>query len=299
MTTPVAIPASCDDIDLLACMRGASVVAFDLDGTLAVSKQPMEPRMARLFSTLTTLCDVAVISGGRYELFATQILSTLDGDADRSRLHLMPTCGSRYYRWHDGQWHEEYAFDLTDEQREAAFASLERRAREQGVWYERTWGDRLEDRGSQITYSALGQLAPPEIKEQWDPDGSRKRALAQAVGADLPDLVVRPGGTTSVDVCAQGIDKSYAVRRLCGQLGIEPRQMVFFGDRIRPGGNDYPAILAGAWPVPVRDPGDTARLVSRIIDILRAERDHDDQGIRDGHGGRDAGARGVGAQNGA
>lgn len=275
MTMPIDIPVSCDDIDLLACMQDAAVVAFDLDGTLAVSKQPMEAPMAALFSRLTALIDVAVISGGRYELFSTQILSTLDGNADRSRLHLMPTCGSRYYRWRMGAWHEEYAFDLTERQRLAAFASLERRAREQGVWYDEVWGDRLEDRGSQITYSALGQLAPPSVKERWDPDGSRKRALARAVGADLPDLVVRPGGTTSVDVCAQGIDKSYAVRRLCEELGISPGQVVFFGDRIRPGGNDYPAILAGALPVPVRGPRDTERLVSRIIGILEREHDHD------------------------
>lgn len=265
---PIAIPASCDDIDLLACMDGVRVVAFDLDGTLAVSKQPMTPPMASLFSHLTTLVDVAVISGGRYELFQRQILSMLGDDADRSRLHLMPTCGSRYYRWDGTGWHEEYAFDLSEGQRRAAFASLERHAREQGVWYESTWGERLEDRGSQITFSALGQLAPPEVKERWDPDGTRKLELARAVAADLPDLVVRPGGTTSVDVCAQGIDKAYAVSRLCGLLGAEPSQMVFFGDRIRPGGNDYPAILAGARPVPVSGPEDTSRLVSRIIGIL-------------------------------
>jgi phosphomannomutase len=35
---------------------------------------------------------------------------------------------------------------------------------------EMVWGELIEDRGSQITFSAIGQQAPLEEKKRWDPD---------------------------------------------------------------------------------------------------------------------------------
>jgi hypothetical protein len=55
-------------------------------------------------------------------------------------------------------------------------------------------GDIIEDRGSQITFSALAQAAPPEAKYAWDPDGSKKRKLRDYAAARLADLEVRGGG---------------------------------------------------------------------------------------------------------
>jgi len=44
-----------------------------------------------------------------------------------------------------------------------------------GFKVEKTWGEQIEDRGSQITYSALGQQAPIEEKKKWDPDFTSER----------------------------------------------------------------------------------------------------------------------------
>lgn len=254
--------------NMVEFMQGVKVVAFDLDNTLARSKKPMHEDMSRLFASLTRLIDVAVITGGRFELVESQVLDVLGECADMSRIHIMPTSGTRYYRWNEGAFRCVYKVDLTQAQRSAAMSSFERHARELGMWEEKVWGERIEDRGSQITFSALGQNAPVEAKERWDPDNSKKNRLASAVAADLPDLVVRSGGSTSVDVSVKGVDKAYAVRKLCAELAIDVSQVVFIGDRMDPDGNDYAAAIIGTRPVRVAGPDDTLKVCARIIEAL-------------------------------
>ena len=161
-----------------------------------------------------------------------------------------------------------FAHDLSEEDRAKAYESLERNAREQNIWLTHVWGERIENRGSQITFSALGQLAPIEAKEAWDPTNEKKNRLARAVAADLPYLEVRPGGASSVDISAKNVDKSFAVRELADILGIEVDQIVFVGDRMDPDGNDYPAARAGARAVKVTCPNDTVKLCGGIIASL-------------------------------
>ncbi|MBT1172973.1 HAD-IIB family hydrolase [Bifidobacterium sp. MA2] len=251
------------DLDLL-CAR-ARLVGFDLDNTLANSKLPMRPPMAERFTELTRRIPVAVITGGRYSLVVSQILDVLGPGADLSNLHLMPTSGTRYLRWEGGAWRTVFSHDLDDDQRARAFASLERRAREQGLWVEEVWGERIEDRGSQITFSVLGQQAPLEAKQAFDPTGELKERMARAVAADLPDLKVHAGGYTSIDVAGRGIDKAFAVRELASLTGIDVADMVFVGDRMAPGGNDYPAAQAGTMGVAVSNPADTILFVDGLL----------------------------------
>ena len=257
-----------NSVDPDALCAGARLIAFDLDNTLARSKKPMNDDMAECFSALTSLIDVAIISGGKYALLQSQVVAKLTDQANKSRIHLMPTSGTRYYRWDGHQWTQVFARDLSDDDRAKAKESLERNARKQGVWSAHIWGERIEDRGSQITFSALGQLAPVEAKEAWDPTNEKKHRLAEAVAAELPNLEVRPGGSSSVDISQRGMDKAFAVRELASILGIDVAQIVFIGDRMEPDGNDYPAALVGARAVKVDGPSDTVKLIGEIIASL-------------------------------
>jgi HAD superfamily hydrolase (TIGR01484 family) len=133
-----------------------------------------------------------------------------------------------------------YAEDLSDDEKRRAMAAVEEQAERLGLWAEHTWGPALEDRGSQITFSALGQQAPLDEKRAWDPTGEKKSRLRAAVQRELPDLEVRSGGSTSVDITRKGIDKAYGMRRLAELTGIPYAETVFVGDRLDPDGNDYP-----------------------------------------------------------
>jgi phosphomannomutase len=138
------------------------VVAFDLDDTLTVSKTKIDPRMAQLLAQLLAIMDVCIISGGKFEQFDSQVLQYIDAPAERlSHLHIMPTCGTRYYTWRDGGWRLNYAEALSDDEKSRVILVLTEGAEKLGLWEPQTWGEIIEDRGTQITYSALGAGSPP------------------------------------------------------------------------------------------------------------------------------------------
>ena len=233
------------------------LVAFDLDETLAPSKSPLPAPMAAALRSLLEVVPVCIISGGQFSQFHDQVLDHLGATGDQlSRLHLMPTCGTRYYvraplgaaaacNIDSDGWRLVYANDFTSAQVAEGFAVVEAEARRLGLWEERTWGAILENRGSQITFSALGQEAPLDAKKAWDPTGEKKGRLRDAVAVRLPELEVRSGGSTSVDITPKGVDKAYGMVRLVEQTGIPLDDMLFVGDRLDAKGNDYPVKALG------------------------------------------------------
>nr|WP_230208399.1 HAD-IIB family hydrolase [Microlunatus sp. Gsoil 973] len=225
----------------------ARLLAFDLDDTLAPSKSPLPAQVSDVLIRLLQHVAVAIISGGQIEQFRKQVVAHLTGAGDEalSRLHLMPVTGTQYYRYLDGHWQQLYADNLSADEKKQALTVLEDKAREFGLWGSETWGPILEDRGSQITFSALGQTAPVAAKKAWDPTGAKKNMLAAAVQQLLPGLSVRSGGSTSVDITRQGIDKGYALGRLAEVSGVPISEMIFVGDRLDPDGNDYPVVRTG------------------------------------------------------
>lgn len=246
------------------------LIAFDLDDTLAPSKSPVDPRMLAVFARLLDRTTVAVISGGNFEQFEMQLVARLDdfagvSEAALSRLHLLPTCGTRYEQRDGGAWRTVYRENLEPGDRDAALAALREEAERLGLWEAEPWGEILEDRGSQVTFSALGQQAPVEAKRQWDPTGAKKNALRAAVAARVPQLEVRSGGSTSVDITRRGIDKAYGMRKLAEHTGIALDEMLFVGDRLDPDGNDYPVRAMGVACRAVTGWEDTAAFLEQLL----------------------------------
>ena len=252
--------------------RAPRLVAFDLDDTLAPSKSPLDPRMADLFIQLLDVVEVCVISGGQFGQFQMQVVDRIAAatPAELGRLHLMPTCGTQYFRNTGAGWDQLYAQNLTDDEKSRALAAVTDSAHELGLWEPETWGPILEDRGSQITFSALGQAAPVAAKSAWDPTGSKKSSLREAVAALLPDLEVRSGGSTSVDITRKGIDKAYGMSRLAEMTGIDLQDMLFIGDRLDPDGNDFPVKALGVPCHAVTGWEDTAAYLETLIPALRS-----------------------------
>jgi phosphomannomutase len=253
-------------------MTAPRLVAFDLDDTLAPSKSAIDPRIGDLLIALAERVEVAIISGGQLAQFTAQVVDRLPdaSPATLAHFHLLPTCGTQYYRLTADGIQTVYAHKLTDDQKMRALAAVEGEARRLGLWESETWGDILEDRGSQITFSALGQRAPLEAKVAWDPTGSKKNTLRAAVAELIPDLEVRSGGSTSVDITHQGIDKAYGMTRLAEQTGIDLDDMLFVGDRLDPDGNDYPVLAMGVACQAVEGWEDTAEFLDRLIPTLPA-----------------------------
>jgi phosphomannomutase len=240
------------------------LVVFDLDGTLAESKAAVDPEMAGLLGGLLQIVRVAIISGGNWPQFQKQVVSHLPPNANWRALSLLPTCGTKFYRY-EGDWDLLYSEDFGADERDKIVAALKSVVGSSGVAPSRTWGEVIEDRGSQITFSALGQEAPLEEKSKWDPDFAKRKQMKALLEKVIPEFSVRLGGTTSIDVTKPGIDKAYGIRKLRDLLGISIDEMLFIGDALFPGGNDYPAKEAGVVSVQVRDSRETKRVIETIL----------------------------------
>ena len=241
------------------------VVIFDLDGTLAESKSPIANSTALWLVRLLAHVDVCIISGATYEQMQTQVLGHLEQPADLGRLHLMPTCGTQYYRYQSGAWTQVYSESLDAATKKHIADVLTEGAHELGLAPEQSWGPLIEDRETQITYSGLGQQAPLAAKLAWDPDGAKKERLRAYTVKRLPDLEVRAGGSTSIDVTRRGIDKAYGVNKLAQQLDLTLADMLFLGDRLDEAGNDFPVKRMGVPCIPVTGWEDTENHIAQLI----------------------------------
>jgi HAD superfamily hydrolase (TIGR01484 family) len=243
------------------------LIVFDLDGTLAESKASLDAEMATRLSALLGIVKVAVISGGDWPQFQKQVLSNLPHDEHLKNLSLLPTCGTKFYQY-AGAWRKLYSEDFTADEKGKITSSLKQAIGSSGFKVERVWGEQIEDRGSQITFSALGQQAPLGEKKKWDPVFTKRKKIKALLDKLIPEFSVRLGGTTSIDVTKPGIDKAYGIRKLRDTLGIAIQEMIFIGDALFPGGNDYPAEQAGVVSIRVRDPNESKRVIEAIVACL-------------------------------
>ena len=251
------------------------VIAFDLDGTLSASKSPITDRMAELIDQLLEKYQVCVMSGGKFEQFETQFLSHLKAEpAKLAKLHIMPTCGTRYYRFEKGKWTLKYAEDFTPAQKAKIVKALNSGIDHLGYREKETWGETIEDRGSQITFSALGQDIVAELgdegvrfKEEWDPTVEKKRKLRDYVAGLIPEFEVRIGGGTSIDITKPGVDKAYGIQKLLDMLSISKEDAFFIGDRLEEGGNDYPVKAMGVDCMAISHWQETALAIQAILNV--------------------------------
>ena len=244
-----------------------SLVVFDLDGTLALSKSSLDAEMAALLVRLLAIVKVAVISGGAWAQFEKQVLAFLPHDDRLKSLSMLPTCGTKFYRF-DGDWKKLYSEDFSADDKKKIIGALDRAVDRSGYQSQKHLGDLIEDRGSQITFSALGQEAPLDEKAKWDPDFVKRQRIEAILEPMIPGFSIRLGGATSIDVTSPGIDKAYGIKKLKQTLGVPIADMIFVGDAIFPGGNDYPAKQAGVQSIRVRDPEETKRVVEAICACL-------------------------------
>lgn len=248
------------------------LIIFDLDGTLAPSKSPLEKNVADLLFQLLRHKKVAVMSGGSYHQFETQFLRSLPASNEGfSNLMLLPTSGTRLYTWR-GEWKQEYAEDFSTQEKVMIMNALNEGLKLSG--YERPariFGEQIEDRGSQITFSALGQNAPLAEKSAWDPDRRKRESIKKVLQAKLPSFEVRLGGTTSIDITKRGVNKGYGIRKLEQFFDIAAEKILFIGDSLFYGGNDYPARAAGVDCIEVKGPDEVAVLIQDWLIELKPQ----------------------------
>jgi len=246
------------------------LIIFDLDGTLAESKAAIDAEMSDLLTALLDVVEVAVISGGDWPQFEKQVLANLPKKKRLKNLSILPTCGTKFYQYKK-DWKQLYAENFTDEEKKKIIDSFHEAIDASGFKFKKLWGEQIEDRDSQITFSALGQKAPLDEKKKWDPKFIKRKKIKSYLDQSLKEFSVRMGGSTSIDITKPGIDKAYGIHKLQHVLGVKLSQMVFVGDALFEGGNDQPARTTGIDCIQVRDPQETKRVIEAIIACLKSK----------------------------
>jgi HAD superfamily hydrolase (TIGR01484 family) len=222
-------------------INNKKIIVCDLDGTLAESKSAISDEMVQVLCDVLRQHFLAIVSGGTYSQLQRQVLLQLSCPQELlENLLLFPTNGSTCYKYNieNKQWEQIYNEVLTTEERKKIKIALTEAATELNLPMVGDYGEIIEDRESQVTFSGCGQEAPIEVKASWDPDQQKRQNIIELLKRKIPDFEIRIGGMTSIDITRRGIDKAYAVKKIQDLTSIGSEDIVFVGDALYKGGND-------------------------------------------------------------
>lgn len=256
-------------------MGSKKLIIFDLDGTLTPTKAPMDKEMAKLFKKLLAIKKVAVIGGGKYDIFKTQLLRRFKAPNQLfSNLFLFPTTATAFYLYKFG-WKKVYALQLSKRGRKKIKKTFRQVLKMVGYKHpQKIYGKVIEDRGTQVTFSALGQDVVEilgvkrgvHLKIKWaEENHDIKMRITKFMAKLLPEFEVRAAGFTSIDVTKKGIDKAYGLKQIAKYLRVKIKNMVFVGDAIFPGGNDYAVIKTKVDYIQVTGPAQTKNIIRALL----------------------------------
>lgn len=242
------------------------LIAFDMDGTLTPSKSQMDAQMVELVLKLLGKYKVAIISGGDYPQFQKQVLAFLWNDEKLLRnLFICPTCSTKMYVYEKWEWVKKYSLDFTLEERKYIIDVLQSAIQDLDLKPDQIWGEQIEDRWTQITFSALWQESPLEIKHIWDPDQEKRKRIRNYILKDLQEYNILIWWSSSIDITKAWVDKAYGMKKLSEVTGISLDEMIFVWDAVFPGGNDYPPLTIGVTSKKVESIDDTKRYIEMLI----------------------------------
>ena len=251
------------------------VLAFDIDQTLNVAKTPITDEIAELLLKCLNHFEICPISGQKFDQFLIQIINRLPNPTpdQLSHLHLFVAQGTQYYRFNTSKndWEQVYNYPLTDDQVEKIFDTIEKAAKETGYWEEdklKPGDEIIENRGSMVAFSALGQKAGVEEKYAWDPDHKKREKIVARCKELAPEFDYEIGGTTSINAFIPGTNKTFGMKHLLEELSVKKEDILYFGDMTQPGGNDYPVVEMGIETITVRTHEDTAYALRGILGII-------------------------------
>ncbi len=209
------------------------IFMFDIDGTLTPPRQPMTEEMAEMFKGFCERNRVILVTGSDMSKVVEQVPKEI-----RDLVEGIYTCSGNAYTVKD-----RVVYENEFEPPEELIVLLE-------DWknyshYPVKTGRHLEYRDGMLNYSTVGRNCTQQQREDyehWDAENGERKILRERILHMFPSLDCAIGGQISIDIYPRGLDKSQSYHRVKGE---NPNHAIIFcGDRLMPGGNDYPFFKA-------------------------------------------------------
>jgi len=230
---------------------------FDVDGTLTPSRQKVDPDFEQWLWDFMDHNDCYFATGSDY----AKTLEQLDYPLCHAVKKSYNCCGNsvwsggveiEYNDWHLPSLCEEY---LETQLTKSLFPI---RA-----------GGHIEHRTGSCNFSIVGRECNLQQREQyvqWDQQNREREYIAAEFNylfSEQLDVTAQIGGETGLNIFKTGHDKSQIAKHF-------DKNTVFFGDKMQPGGNDYPLAQAlqqkGAKTIEVDSWQDTWRYLKQYAE---------------------------------
>lgn len=223
---------------------------FDMDQTIAPARQPILPEMYDFLHQLPH--DIIIVSGQEVSKIGWQSNDLPSFTLGQNGNHATDVANNELWNVPLDERHRAEIMKHIEE----IIAILDHDLNHE-------WNP-IEDRGSQITFSPIGNTAPVEHKMSYDPDRRRRESLMAQVPFISEELVVKIGGSTSLDYIHKDRHKGANVQKLIDLMGWNNGECIYFGDGLYPGGNDE-AVIGVIETVAVDDHLDTHRRLREMF----------------------------------
>jgi phosphomannomutase len=223
---------------------------FDMDQTIAPARQPILESMFDLLSG--TNRSIVIVSGQEVEKIKWQSNNLRAYVLGQNGNHAIDPDGLELWNIPLEPHHRDQILDHISE----VMAILDHEVNHD-------WSP-IEDRGAQITFSPIGNTAPVDIKKAYDPDRKKRDHLLKTIPFASEDLIVKIGGSTSLDYIHKDRHKGTNVKKLIDLLGWNKGECIYYGDGLYPGGNDE-AVIGVIDTVFVEDHLDTERKLKELL----------------------------------
>ncbi|MDR2457048.1 MAG: HAD-IIB family hydrolase [Clostridiales Family XIII bacterium] len=228
----------------------------DMDGTLTPARLPMTESFTIFFEKFISDKIFYIVSGSDYKKILEQLSeSVLHGAAG-----IYASMGNEFFV----RGNLIYKNDFSPE--ESLLEKLEYYRSSTNYPFE-FYPNYIEKRCCMINFSILGRNCPHKARAKynaWDNKNREREKIVQELSKIYPHYDISIGGKISIDIVPRGFGKEQVADQLRNTYKTE--KIVFFGDRIGEGGNDYAlaqrlSILGNTEIIAVDGPDDVIKIL--------------------------------------
>lgn len=203
---------------------------FDVDGTLTPSRQRIEPNFAEFFLDFCKAHAVYLVTGSD----RPKTIEQLGAGIVRAARRVYNCSGNDVWEQDNNIYTSSWTIPIVAKEwlaRELDLSPFPLRT-----------GKHLEERPGCVNFSIVGRhasLSQRQLYVEFDEEHKERERIALHFNHKFTALSARVGGDTGIDIFPKNHDKSQILK------DFSPSdRLMFFGDKMEPGGNDYPLKAA-------------------------------------------------------